>query len=74
MKLIMAGDILEGVVATIMQALPYSEEAVLRGILSEAIPKRGMVIEATKGELSNMEGNLLYKEVEVIAKKKGGAS
>lgn len=68
MKVIMAGDIVDSIVQTVMQALPYSEEAVLRGILEEGLPKRGIVIEATKEELSEQTGNLLYKDVTVTPK------
>lgn len=68
MKVIMAGDIVESVVQSVMQALPYSEESVLRGILEEGLPRRGIVIEATKEELSEQTGNLLYKDVTVTSK------
>lgn len=68
MKVIMAGDIIESIVQSVMQALPYSEEAVLRGILEEGLPERGIVIEATKEELSEQTGNLLYRDVTVTPK------
>jgi len=64
----MAGDIIESIVQSVMQALPYSEEAVLRGILEEGLPERGIVIEATKEELSEQTGNLLYRDVTVTPK------
>jgi len=67
-KVIMAGDIIESIVQSVMQALPYSEEAVLRGILEEGLPERGIVIEATKEELSEQTGNLLYRDVTVTPK------
>lgn len=72
MKVIMAGDIIESVVQSMTQALPYTEEAVLRGILEEGLPRRGIVIEATKEELSEQTGNLLYKEVAVTPSKRLG--
>lgn len=68
MTVVMAGDIVESIVTSVAQALPYTEEAVLRGILEGGLPRRGIVIEATKEELSEQTGNLLYKEVTVTPK------
>lgn len=63
MKVIMAGDIIESIMQSMTQAVPRTEGAVLRGILEEGLPRRGIVIEATKAELSERTENLLYKDV-----------
>ena len=64
----MAGEIIESIVQSVSQALPYTDEAVLRGILEEGLPERGIIIDATRQELSEQAGNLLYKEVSVTPK------
>ena len=66
MKAVMVGDIAESIVSTIVAGIPYAEEAILRTIISEALPSSGIVIEATKDELSEIDGNILYKNVEVV--------
>ena len=68
---IMMGDISEAIVQTVISALPYAEEVVLRSCVEEVIPKRGIIIEATKEELEGNKdlGGILYHDV--VVKPKG---
>lgn len=66
MKAIMAGDIAEPLVSRIVSELPYVEEPILSAIIQEVLPRRGIVIEAKREELSEMDGNILFKEVDVV--------
>lgn len=70
MQVIMAGNIADSLVHTITQALPYVEKEVLLGCIKEVLPERGIIIEATKEELSSNPNlcNMFYREVEVVPK------
>jgi hypothetical protein len=66
----MAGNIADSLVRTITQALPYVDKEVLLGCIKEVLPERGIIIEATKEELSSNPNlcNMFYREVEVVPK------
>ena len=69
MQVISMGDIANNLVRRISLALPYIEEDILKPIVVDAIGCRGIVISATRDELSGIAGNILYKEVDVVPKK-----
>ena len=48
MQVIMVGDIVDSLVRTITQAIPYIEKEALLGCIKEILPERGIIIEATK--------------------------
>ena len=64
MKVIMMGDIADAIAQTVAQALSGVDETVLRAIIREGVPERGIVIEASREELQNLP-NVLYSDVEV---------
>lgn len=70
MQLVMAGNIADSLAQTIAQAFPYIEKEALLGCIKEVLPERGIIIEATKEELSSNPnlGNLFYREVEIVPK------
>ena len=69
MQVISVGDIANNLVRRISLALPYIEEDILKPVVVDAIGCRGIVISATRDELSGIAGNILYKDVEVVPKK-----
>ena len=69
MQVISMGDIANNLVRRISLALPYIEEDILKPVVVDAIGCRGIVISATRDELSGIAGNILYKEVDVVPKK-----
>lgn len=70
MQLVMAGNIADSLAHTIAQALPYVDKEVLLGCIKEVLPERGIIIEATKEELSGNPNlcNMFYREVEIVPK------
>ena len=70
MQAIMMGNISEAIVQTVVSALPYAEEVILRACVEEVLPKRGIIIEATKEELEDNKdlGGILYHDVEIKPK------
>lgn len=69
MQVISVGDIANDLVRRISLSMPYIEEDILKPVVVQAIGYRGIVVSATKDELSGIAGNILYKEVEVVPKK-----
>ena len=69
MQVISVGEIASSLVRRISLALPYIEEDILKPVVVDAIGCRGIVISATRDELSSIAGNILYKEVNVVPKK-----
>ena len=67
---IMMGNISEAIVQNVVSALPYAEEVILRACVEEVLPKRGIIIEATKEELEDNKdlGGILYHDVEIKPK------
>lgn len=70
MQVTMIGNIADSLVQTIAQALPYTEEEVLLDCIKEVLPEKGIIIEATKEELSSDPNlcNMLYREVKIVPK------
>ena len=70
MQLVMAGNVADSLAHTIAQALPYVDKEVLLGCIKEVLPERGIIIEATKEELSGNPNlcNMFYREVEIVPK------
>ena len=70
MQVVQIGDIAESIVSSVKHALTYTEETVLRAIVTEILPEHGIIIEATKEELrDNPElGKVLYHDVEIKVK------
>ena len=74
MTAILMGDIADAIFRAVATAIPYSEENVLRACVEAVVPKRGIIIEATKEEIrANKDlGGILFHEGEVRPKE--GAS
>ena len=67
MKLIEMGDLADSLVEHIVSAIPYIEEDVLRGIISESVPECGLIIEASRDEIEFNQNlsECLYHEVKI---------
>lgn len=62
MEVIMMGNIRGAIVDAIKRSLPYIEEPILKAALCEAVPERGLIIEAEIEELQRIEiGALMYQ-------------
>lgn len=70
MQVVLAGNIVSAVVSAIKASVDYVEENVLTGIVSEVLPMRGLVVEATKDELKNSDklNEWMYHDIEINAK------
>ena len=70
MQVVLAGNLVSAVVSAIKSSLDYVEEDVLTGIVSEVLPMRGLVIEATKDELKNNYklNEWMYHDIEISTK------
>lgn len=73
MTAVLMGDISDAIVRAVATAIPYSEEAILRACVEAVVPKRGIIIGASKEELRDNKdlGGILFHDVEVKAKKEG---
>ena len=73
MKVIMAGSIADAVSREIMDTLPYVEENVMKAVVGKILPKHGIIVEAARDELKDMEelGTWLYHDIEIKSKEVG---
>ena len=70
MQVIMAGSIADTVCRGIMDAMPYAEENLLKAVVGKILPKHGIVVETSRGELKDSEevGDWMYNDIEIKVK------